>query len=56
MSLESLDIFVPNEHTEECYNGGPNYKIFLFKIEDKKYNYVGEKIVSFEKKNDEIVV
>ena len=36
MSFKYLNVFIPNEHREDCYNRGPNDKKFLFQIEDKK--------------------
>ena len=54
MSFDYLHLFRPNEHTKDYHIRKPNDKIFLFKIEDKKYIYVGEKLFSFET-NDEIV-
>ena len=47
MSFGHLNMFKPNEHTEEYHKGGPNDKNFLFEIQDKKYIYVGEKLVTF---------
>ena len=44
MSFDYLNVFEPNKHTED----------FLFEIGDKKYIYVGEKVISFEK-NDKLV-
>ena len=37
-----LNLFRPNQHTEDYYHGGPNGKIFLLEIEDKKYVYLGK--------------
>ena len=54
MSLDYLNMFKPNEDTEEYHKGEPNDKIFLFEIQDKKYISVGEKLVTFER-NDRIV-
>ena len=54
MSFDYLNVFRPNEHTEDCYIRKPNNENFLFKIEDKKYIHAGEKLFSFET-NDEIV-
>ena len=53
-SFDYLHLFRPNEHTEDYHTRKPNDKSFLFKIEDKKYIHVGEKLFSFET-NDEIV-
>ena len=54
MSFDYLRLFRPNEHTEDYYIRKPKDEKFLFKIEDKKYINVGEKLFSFET-NDEIV-
>ena len=54
MSFDYLNLFGPNEHTEDSYIRKPNNENFLFKIEDKKYIHVGEKLFSFEA-DDEIV-
>ena len=54
MSLKDLELFKQNEQTEDYNNRGANDKNFLFEIEDKKYNYVGENLVSFET-SDKIV-
>ena len=54
MSFDYLKVFRPNEHTEDYHIRKPNNENFLFKIEDKKYIHVGEKLFSFET-NDEIV-
>ena len=48
MSFDYLHLFRPNEHTEDYYIRKPNNENFLFKIEDKKYILVGEKLFSFE--------
>ena len=53
MSFDYLHLFRPNEHTEDYHVRKPNDENFLFKIEDKKYIYVGEKLVTFET-DDEI--
>ena len=47
-------MFRPNQHTEDYYIRKPNNENFLFKIGDKKYLHVGEKLFSFET-DDEIV-
>ena len=54
LSFDYLNVFIPIEHTEECYLRKPNNKNFLFKIEDKKFIHVGEKLFSFET-DDQIV-
>ena len=38
MSFDYLNVFRPNEHTEDYHTRKPNNAIFLFKIEDSKYN------------------
>ena len=48
ISFDYLKLFKPNEHTENYYNRGPNDKIFLYEIEERKYFYVGDKLVGFE--------
>ena len=54
MSFDYLHLFRLNEHSEDYHFRKPNDENFLFKIEDKKYIHVGEKLYSFET-NDEIV-
>ena len=54
MSFDYLNVFRPNEHTEEYYIRKPNNANFLFKIENKKYIHVGKNLLGFET-NDEIV-
>ena len=49
-----MNLFKPIEHTEKYQTRKPNDKIFLFETEDKKYIYVGEKLVTFQT-NDKIV-
>ena len=44
-SFKQLNLFIPNEHTEDYFNQGPNDKNFLFEIEDRKFVYVGEKLL-----------
>ena len=41
-------MFKPNGHKEEYHIRKLNDESFLFEIGDKKYIYVGEKIISFE--------
>ena len=48
MSFDYLNVFRPNEHTEDYYIRKPNNENFLFKIEDEKYIHVGEKLFNFE--------
>ena len=54
MSFTYLNVFKPNEHTEDYHIRNPNDEIFLFEIEDEKYTYEGEKIFTF--KTNEILV
>ena len=54
MSFIYLNLFKPNEHTEDYHIRKPNDQSFLFKIEELKLIYVGEKLDAFET-NDEIV-
>ena len=54
MSFNYLNLFKPNEHTEEYHIRKPNDKFFPFEIEGKKYFYVEEIFVSFET-SDKIV-
>ena len=54
MSFNSLNLFELNKDTEDYHKRGPNDKSFLFEIEDKRYIYVGEKLITFET-NDKIV-
>ena len=42
MSFDYLNVFRPNEHTEDYYIRKWNNENFLLKIEDKKYIHVGE--------------
>ena len=48
MSFNYLNLFKPNECKEDYHSRGPNYKIFLFEIENKYFFYVGEKLITFE--------
>ena len=54
MSFNCLHVFTPNKHTQDYHSRKPNEENFLFEIEDKKYIYVREKVISFET-NDIIV-
>ena len=54
MSFDYLNVFKPNEHTEDYHIRQPNDEDFLFEIGDKKYICVGEKVITFET-NDAIV-
>ena len=49
MSFDYLNVFKPNEHTEDYHIRKPNDENFLFEIEDKKYIYVGEKVLLLKK-------
>ena len=51
MSFHYLNVFKPNEHTEDQQQSDEN---FLFEIGDRKYVYVGEEVITFET-NDKIV-
>ena len=53
ISFDYLQMFKPNELDKKTHAGIQTNKNFLFKIEDKKYIYVGERIFTF-KTNDEI--
>ena len=53
MSVNHLSLFKPNEHKEEHHIRSPNDENCLFQTEDKKFIYVGEKLVIFET-NDKI--
>ena len=48
MSFKYLNVFKPNEHREDYLIRKPNDENFLFEIEDEKYIYVGEKVITFE--------
>ena len=54
MSFDYLNVFKPNEHTEDYYLRKPNNANLLFKIKRKKYIHVGKNLFSFET-NVEIV-
>ena len=47
-SFVYLNVFNPNEHTENYHIRKPNSESFLFEIEDKSYIYVGDRVVTFE--------
>ena len=49
-----MNLLKPNEHNEDYHIREPDDENFLFQIEDKKYVYVGDKVVTF-KTNAEIV-
>ena len=51
MSFDYLHLFRPNEHSEDYHIRKPIDENFLFKIEDKKYIHVGEKVFTFETKD-----
>ena len=48
ISFNSLNVFQPNEHTNDYHIKKPNSENFLFEIEDKNFFYVGEKVIFFE--------
>ena len=54
MSFDYLHLFRPNEHNEDYHTRKPNDEKFLLEIGDKKYIYVGERVLTFET-NDKIV-
>ena len=54
MSFKYLNLFKQNEHTDFHYIRKPNGENFLFEIEDYKYIYVGEFLVSFETKDKKL--
>ena len=54
MSFNYVNVFKPNEHTEDYHTRKPNENNFIFEVGDKKYIYVGEKVLTFET-NDIIV-
>ena len=46
MSFNYLNLFKPNEHTEDYHLRKPNDENFLFEIENKNYICIGDKVVS----------
>ena len=48
MSFKCLNLFKPNEHTEDYHIRQPNDENFLFEIGDKNNVFVGEKVITFE--------
>ena len=54
MSLKYLNVFKPNEHTEDYHIRKPNDENFPFEIGDKTNFYVVEKAITFET-NDKIL-
>ena len=54
MSFDYLNVFNQKKHTEDYHVRRPNNEKFLFEIRDKKYIYVGKKVITFEP-NDIIV-
>ena len=54
MSFNYLNMFKPNEHTEDYHDRKPNDENFLIEIENKKFIYVRKKVNNFET-NDIIV-
>ena len=51
MCFNYLNVFKPNEHTEDYHFRKPNDKNFLFEIRDKNYIYVGEKVITSKTKD-----
>ena len=51
LSFSYLIVFKPKEYTQDYHNEKTDDKSFLFEIEEKKYFYVGEKVICFETKN-----
>ena len=51
MNFDYLNVFKPNEHTEDYHIRKTIDENFLFEIGDKKYIYVGEKVLTFETKD-----
>ena len=54
MSFDYLHLFRPNEHSKDYHIRKPNDGNFLFKIGDKRYTHVGEKLFSFETKDENV--
>ena len=54
MRFIHLNVFKPNEHTEDYQIRKPNDEKVPFENDDKKYIYIGEKVITFETK--ELVV
>ena len=52
MGFVYLHLLKPSEHGEDYHIRKPNDENSLFKIEDKKYIHVGEKLFSFETKEE----
>ena len=48
MSFTYSNLFEINEHREDYHITKPNGKTFTSEIEDRKYFYVGESLVTFE--------
>ena len=48
LSFDYLNVFKPNEYTENYHIRKANDEKFLFEIGDKKNIFVGEKVFSFE--------
>ena len=51
MGFKYWNVFRPNEHREDYHSRKPKDETFLFEIGDKKYIYVGEKVIIFETNN-----
>ena len=54
MCFNYLNVFKPNEHTEDYHTRKPNHENFLFETEDNKYIYFGEKVITFETKYETV--
>ena len=48
VSSNYLNVFKLNEHTEDYHIREPINGNFLFEIENKKYVYVGNEVITFE--------
>ena len=48
MSIDYMNVFEPNVHNEDYHTRKPNDENFLFEIGDKKFIYVGEKVLTVE--------
>ena len=48
MRFNYLNVFEPNEHQQDYHSWKPNDENFLFEVGDRKYSYVGEKVITFE--------
>ena len=43
MSFDYLNVFKPNQHTEDYHIRKPNDETFVFEIGDRKYIFIWEK-------------